>query len=58
MQRDRLDSEWRKIGTEPLLLTAVRFNAKELVEVLLIAGADVNAKDSDGKNAADATQRP
>lgn len=57
VQRDRLDSEWRKIGTEPVLITAARFNAKELVELLLIAGADINAKDSDGKNAADATQR-
>ncbi|MDF3023311.1 MAG: hypothetical protein K0R10_672 [Alphaproteobacteria bacterium] len=57
VQRDRLDSEWRKIGTEPVLITAARFNAQELVEVLLIAGADINAKDSDGKNAADATQR-
>lgn len=57
VQRDRLDSEWRKIGTEPVLITAARFNAMELVKLLVISGANVNAVDSNGENAADATQR-
>lgn len=57
VQRDRLDSEWRKTGTEPVLVTAARHNATELVKLLLVAGAQVNAQDSNGENAADATQR-
>jgi hypothetical protein len=54
---DRINSEWEKIGTEPVLNKAVRFGDKALVDVLLAAGANPNMPDSDGKTAADHLQR-
>ncbi len=54
---DRIDSEWVKIGTEPVLNKAVRFGDKALVDVLVAAGADPTRPDSDGKTAADHLQR-
>lgn len=57
VQTDRINSEWEKIGTEPVLNKAVRFGDKPLVEVLVAAGADVTLPDSDGKTAQDQLQR-
>ncbi len=54
---DRINSEWEKIGTEPVLNKAVRFGATPLVEALVAAGADPTQQDSDGKTAVDLTQR-
>ncbi len=54
---DRINSEWEKIGSEPVLNKAVRFGATPLVEALVAAGADPAQQDSDGKTAIDLTQR-
>lgn len=56
-EMDRINSEWEKIGTEPVLNKAVRFGARELVDVLVAAGADPKLPDSDGKVATDYLQR-
>ncbi|MDI1227073.1 MAG: hypothetical protein PSY14_05260 [bacterium] len=56
-EMDRINSEWEKIGTEPVLNKAVRFGDKALVDVLVAAGADPTRPDSDGKTAIDLTQR-
>lgn len=55
---DRINSEWEKIGTEPVLNKAVRFGDKTLVDVLVAAGADPTLPASDGKSAVDINRRP
>jgi hypothetical protein len=55
-ETERLDSEWRKIGTEPLIVRFARNRSLELVQLLVDAGADLNAKDSDGKTALDVSK--
>lgn len=55
---DRINSEWEKIGTEPVLNKAVRFGDKALVDVLVAAGADPTLPASDGKSAVDLNRRP
>lgn len=55
-ETERLDSEWRKIGTEPLIVRFARNRSLELVQLLADAGADLNAKDSDGLTALDVSK--
>ncbi|HYD18330.1 MAG TPA: hypothetical protein VEF76_07620 [Patescibacteria group bacterium] len=56
VQTDRINSEWEKIGTEPLLTKAARHGAQPLVAALVAAGADLDARDSDGKTAFEAAR--